>query len=97
MINFREVTNDILKDWFEIRDDVLFSTLSEEDEKHFTCFDELSKKILQSVPKQNKQFIQKQLDLIDKSYMDYFFYWNEKYYRNGFIDGVQLISGCFVK
>ena len=97
MINFREVNDDILKEWFEIRDDVLFSNLSEEDEKHFTCFDELSEKILQSVPKQNRQFIQKQLDLIDKSYMDYFFYWNEKYYRNGFIDGVQLIGGCFDK
>ena len=22
-------------------------------------------------------------------------YWNEKYYRNGFCDGVQLIGGCF--
>ncbi len=21
-------------------------------------------------------------------------YWNEKYYRNGFVDGVQMIMGC---
>ena len=27
--------------------------------------------------------------------MDYVGYWNEKYFRNGFCDAVELISGCF--
>jgi hypothetical protein len=26
--------------------------------------------------------------------MDYMHYWFEKYYRNGFCDAVELISGC---
>ncbi len=29
--------------------------------------------------------------------MDYITYWNEKYYRNGFVDASQLILGCFEK
>ena len=29
-----------------------------------------------------------------KNFMDYLNYWNEKYYRNGFVDGVQIIGGC---
>lgn len=28
----------------------------------------------------------------DDNFLDY---WNEKYYRNGFVDGSQLIMGCF--
>lgn len=30
----------------------------------------------------------------DENFMDYIGYWNEKYYRNGFCDGVQLVLGC---
>ncbi len=31
---------------------------------------------------------------LDENFMNYIDYWNEKYYRNGFCDGVQLIIGC---
>ena len=47
--------------------------------------------------KQNKKYVQKQLDKLDDNFMDYLSYWNEKYYRNGFVVGVQLISGCIEK
>ena len=33
--------------------------------------------------------------MLDKNFMDYLYYWNEKYYRNGFVDGSQLVIGCF--
>ena len=56
--------------------------------------DELYEKILNNVPKQNKKYVQKQLDQLDKNFMDYLCYWNEKYYRNGFVDGSQLVMGC---
>lgn len=46
------------------------------------------------MPKQNKKYVQKQLDQLDKNFMDYLCYWNEKYYRNGFVDGSQLVMGC---
>ena len=33
-------------------------------------------------------------DLLDDNFFDYICYWNEKYFRNGFCDAVELISGC---
>ena len=67
----------------------------DEDRKHFVYFDEISERILKNVPEQNKKYVKKQLDLLDENFMDYICYWNEKYYRNGFCDGVELIGGCF--
>ena len=95
MGNFREVDDDILRDWLSIREQEVFCTLTGEDKKHHIYFDELSENILKNVPKQNQKYVKKQLEILDKNFMDYLSYWNEKYYRNGFVDGVQIISGCF--
>ncbi len=57
--------------------------------------EEIAEKILKNVPNNNKKYVQKQLDQLDKNFMDYLYYWNEKYYRNGFVDGSQLVMGCF--
>jgi len=53
--------------------------------------DEISEKILKNVPQQNKKYVEKQLNELDKNFMDYLGYWNEKYYRNGFVDAIELI------
>ena len=95
MNNLREVNDDILKDWLMFREETLFCSLIAEDKKHFVYFDEISERVLKNVPEQNKKYVKKQLDLLDENFMDYICYWNEKYYRNGFCDGVQLIGGCF--
>lgn len=95
MNNLREVNDDILKDWLEFRENFISSLASEEDKKHFIYFEEISEKILRNVPKQNKKYVEKQLKQLDDNFFDYICYWNEKYYRNGFCDGVQLIGGCF--
>lgn len=95
MNNFRKVNEDILKEWLMFREDDLSSLTCDEDRKHFVYFDEISTNILRNVPKENKKYVQKQLSKLDENFMDYIFYWNEKYYRNGFVDGVQLIGGCF--
>ena len=96
MINFREVNeDDILKEWLEFREDTISSLNSEEDKKHWIYFEEISKRILQSIPKQNRKFVEKQLEQLDDNFFDYITYWNEKYYRNGFVDGVQLLGGSF--
>lgn len=95
MNNFRKVNEDILKEWLMFREDDLSSLTCDEDRKHFVYFDEISTNILKNVPKENKKYVQKQLSKLDENFMDYIFYWNEKYYRNGFVDGVQLIGGCF--
>ena len=95
MNNFREVNDDMLKDWLEFRDQTVLSYTTKKDKKHTIEFDEICEKILNSVPKQNRSFIQKQFNKLDDNLMDYISYWNEKYYRNGFCDGVQLIVKCF--
>ena len=95
MNNFREINEDILKEWLMFREDDLASLKCDEDRQHFVYFDEISENILRNVPKENKKYVQKQLSKLDENFMDYIFYWNEKYYRNGFVDGVQLIGGCF--
>lgn len=95
MNNFREVNDDILKEWILFREDVLSSITCDEDRKHWVYFDEISEKILRNVPKENKKYVQKQLEILDNNFLDYLGYWNEKYYRNGFVDGSQLVMGGF--
>ena len=94
MNNFREVNDDILKDWLDFREETDLDFVNDEDRKHTVKYDEISEKILKNVPEQNKKYVKKQLNLLDENFMDYIFYWNEKYYRNGFCDGVELIIGC---
>ena len=94
MNNFREVNNDILKEWIECRESTLFPFTNNEDKKHDIYFDEFFENILRNVPNQNKKYVKKQFDKIDDNFLDYICYWREKYYRNGFVDGVQLIKGC---
>ena len=97
MNNFREVNDDILRDWLSFREEMVLGTLTKEDRKHYIYFDEIAENILKNVPKQNRKFVEKQLELLNSSFLDYIVYWNEKYYRNGFCDGAQLIIGCIDK
>ena len=76
-----------------IREDELSSLTCEEDRKHWVYFDEISKKILNSIPKHNRAYVQKQFNILDDNFLDYLGYWNEKYYKNGFCDGIHIISG----
>ena len=94
MNNFREVNEDILRDWLDFREDTIASLTSTEDKKHFICFEEISEKILRNVSAQNKKYVERQLKQFEDNFFDYICYWNEKYYRNGFCDGGQLIGGC---
>ena len=95
MNNLREVNDNILKDWLEFREDTFLCQLSNKDYKYSLNFDKFCEKILRNISKDNKQFVQSQLDKLYDDFMMYLDYWNEKYYRNGFCDGVQLIGGCF--
>ena len=92
MNNFREVNDDIIKEWLEFREETAFCNMTPQDKKYCIYFDVLAEKILNNVPKQNKKYVQKQLDQLDKNFMDYLCYWNEKYYRNGFVDVIELLE-----
>ena len=91
MNNLREVNDDLLKDWLLFREDEISSLSCDEDRNHWVYFDEISENILRNVPKENKKYVQKQLNKLDENFMDYISYWNEKYYRNGFCDAINLI------
>ena len=95
MNNFREANDDIIKEWLEFREKTAFCNMTPQDKKYCIYFDELAEKILNNVPKQNKKYVKKQLEQLDENFMDYLSYWNEKYYRNRFVDGSQLVMGCF--
>ena len=71
MSSLREVNDDILKDWLLFREDEISSLTCDEDRKHWVYFDEISERILKNVPKQNRNYIQKQLNLLDDNFMDY--------------------------
>lgn len=92
MNNLREVKNDLLKDWIDYRAETIFAIKNVEDKKHVIQYDEITERILKNIPIQNKKYVMKQLDLLDKNYMDYFDYWCEKYYRNGFVDSIELLN-----
>ena len=74
--NLREVNDDLMKKWFQFREESKFCYLTEEDKKHFIKFDEISERILKNVPKQNKKYVMKQLDLLDRNFLDYVCYYN---------------------
>ena len=90
MSNLREVKNDILQEWMLFRDEEISTLSYPEDKKHFINLDEIREKILSNVPKNKKYFVNKQLEILDNNFIDYISYWNEKYYRNGFCDGVEF-------
>ena len=92
MNNLREVKDDLLKEWITYREDTILATLNEEDKKHGIFIDEISENILRNVPMQNKKYVEKQLEKLDKNFMDYLEYWNEKYYRSGFVDTIELLK-----
>lgn len=96
-MNYRKISDDILNDWFVFREDTVLAYTDNEDRKHTIEFDEISELILKNIPKQNRKFVQKQLNALDDNLMDYISYWQEKYYRDGFCDGIELIVGCFDK
>ena len=77
-MSFREVNDDMLKDWLEFRDQTVLAYTTKEDKKHTIEFDEICEKILNSVPKQNRKFIQKQFNQLDDNLMDYISYWNKE-------------------
>ena len=94
MGSYRNVGNDILKEWLDFREEYIASLSSKEDKEHFIYFEEISTDILNNVSGNNIEYVKSQLEKLDDNIMDYMHYWFEKYYRNDFCDAVELISVC---
>lgn len=96
MNNFKgENKNNILKEWLRYREEEGIFDMTAQDKEYAIYFEEIAEKILKNVPMQNRQYVQKQLDKLEKNFVNYNYHWNEKYYKNGFRDGIELINDCF--
>lgn len=93
----REVNDDILNDLLEVREERFYDKDNILDLTHVVYFDEVAERILKNVPAKNKKYVKKQLDFLAQNFMDYISYWNEKYYRNEFCDGVEMTIRCMSK
>ena len=93
MSNFREVNDDILKEWFEFRDESLGRFTSEEDQKHSINFEDIAKNILRNVPEQNKKYVKKEVEalynvtVVEVNTMRYAGKNKSRYTRSGIING----------
>ena len=82
--------NNLLKDWIIFRDEEL-SSLTKEDRKHPVNFDEYAQKILNSLPLKNRKYVEKLLEELYDDFIDFDNYYNEKYYKAGFGDCLNLV------
>lgn len=89
-VNFKNELNDLLQEWIIFRDEEL-STLTKEDKKHPLHFDELEDKLLKSLPYKNREFAKVILEKIYDDFLDFCGYYNDKYYRAGFGDCLNLV------
>ena len=94
MGSYRKVGNDFLKTWLDFREEELGTLSYKEDKEHFIYFEEITDSILNNVSGNNIEYVKSRLEKLDDNIMEYMHYWIEKYYRNGFCDAVELISGC---
>ena len=70
MNKLREVKDDLLKEWIEFREETTFCEMTPQDKKYCIYFDEISERILKNVPEQNKKYVKKQLEELDKKYSE---------------------------
>ena len=82
--------NDLLSDWIIFRDEEL-ARLTKEDKKHLLHFDELEDKLIKNLPYKNRDFAKKILEQIYDDFLDFCSYYNDKYYRTGFGDCLNLV------
>ena len=81
---------DLMKNWIIFRDESL-SQLTKKDKEHLVNFDTYTENILRNVPPTNKKYVEKQFDKLNDKFLDYIAYWNDKYYRAGFGDCLNLV------
>ena len=75
-------------------EDSYLDCTNEKDKENDFYFDMFCENILDHVPKQDYTYVEEQLEEMYDDFMRYLNYITEKYYRNGFVDGVQLVMGC---
>ena len=59
---------------------------------HFLKFDDFYDKIIDVTLDTKKDYVSNVLNDLRDDFMQYCIYWNEKYYKTGFSDGVKLLD-----
>ena len=95
MHNIKDFDDEIINEWLKFREEKICSINKEEDKKYKINIEEISIKLFNLVPSNNKELAKEQLDELNNSILDYLDYWNHKYYKYGFYDSIKLIYGCF--
>ena len=83
--------DELLKDWMEFRFEKLESNLTDEDRKHALNYDTFCEKILDVISDKDSDYVSDILDDFREELLNYSIYWNEKYYRAGFGDCLNLV------
>ena len=65
--------------------------MTKEDLQHSLNFDNFSNLVLKNVSKKSEKFMLKQLDKFYDQMMDFTGYYNDKYYKAGFADCLNLV------
>ena len=82
----------LLQDWLDFRPEELETNLSDEDKSHFLKFDDFYDKIIDVTLDTKKDYVSNVLNDLCDDFMQYCIYWNEKYYKTGFSDGIKLLD-----
>lgn len=94
-INIDDIEN-LLDDWIAFRDEEL-SILSNEDKIHPLDFDSFENLILKNISKKDYNYVSKKLDEFYNQIMEFTGYYNDKYYKAGFADCLNLVIRSFGK
>ena len=86
----KDKIQDLMNEWIIFRDEELCK-LTKEDLKHSLNFDDFSNLVLKNVSKKSEKFMLKQLDKFYNNIMDFTGHYNDKYYRAGFADCLNLV------
>lgn len=86
----KDKIQNLMDEWIIFRDEEI-SRLTEEDKEHLIDFDKYYENIMKNVSPVNKKYVQKQFEALDNNYLNYIGYWNDKYYRAGFGDCLNLV------
>lgn len=92
MCNNLNCGDNLLQDWLDFRSEELETNLSDEDKNHFLKFDDFYDKIIDVTIDTKKDYVSNVLNDLRDYFMQYCIYWNEKYYKTGFSDGVKLLD-----
>lgn len=86
----KDKIQDLMNEWIIFRDEELCK-LTKEDLQQSLSFDNFSNLVLKNVSKKSEKFMLKQLDKFYDQMMDFTGYYNDKYYKAGFADCLNLV------